>query len=88
MTFATLVYVLCFLTSTLCAGLLLRAYRRNRSRLLGCSALSFVFLALNNFLVLCDLVWFPDLDLLPFRHLAAMAAIAVLLYAFIWEGEA
>ena len=86
MTFPTLVYALCFLTSGLCASLLLRAYRRTGARLVFWSAVSFSFLALNNFLVLCDLVWFPNVDLVAYRHAAAIAAVAVLLYAFIWES--
>jgi hypothetical protein len=87
MNFPTLVYALCFLTSALCAGLLFRAYGRTRARLVIWSAISFCFLALNNFMVLCDLVWFPNVDFLPYRHAAAFGAVAVLLYAFIWESE-
>lgn len=82
-----LVYTLCFLTSSVCATLLFLSYRRTRTRLLLWSALSFGFLAINNFFVLGDMIMFPDIDLLPYRHVAALAAIGTLLYGFIWEVE-
>lgn len=82
-----LVYSLCFLTSSICAGLLLRAHLRTRTRLLLWSAIAFLCLALNNFLVLSDVVLFPGADLLPYRHTAAFAAVCVLIYGFIWEVE-
>jgi hypothetical protein len=81
------VYVLCLLTSSVCAGLLLRAYLRSRTRLLLWTALSFVCLALNNLFLVADMVIFPEVDLWLLRPLAALAAIAILLYGFIWEAE-
>lgn len=82
-----LVYTLCFVTSAACAGLLLHAYRRKGLRLLLWSALAFVCLAVNNFFVLADLIFFPGVDLLPARYAAALAAVCVLIYGFIWEVE-
>lgn len=82
-----LVYTLCFLTSVLCAVLLLISYARNKSRLLLWSAVSFFFLAVNNFFVLGDLVLFPDLNLLAFRHIASLAAVCTMIYGFIWGVE-
>lgn len=80
------VYVLCLLASLLCAGLLVRAWITVRTRLLLWTAVSFGFLALNNLLLVVDLVllttqiqlWWP-------RQIALMLAGAVLIYAFIWE---
>ena len=46
----TLVYLLCFLTSSICALLLGRSYARTRSRLLLWSAICFCLLALANVL--------------------------------------
>ncbi len=82
-----LVYSLCFLTSAICAGLLLRSYMRTRARLLLWSALAFICLAVNNFFVLGDMILFPDYNLLAFRYVAALAAVCVLIYGFIWEVE-
>lgn len=51
MSVATAVYILCAVTSVLCAGLLVRSYLRSRVRLLLWSALCFVGLAVNNVLL-------------------------------------
>jgi hydrogenase/urease accessory protein HupE len=82
---AETVYMLCALTSTLCATLLIRSYRATRTRLLLLSSLSFVGLALNNVLLFVDLVMVPDVDLAVGRSLIAFAALLVLVYALIWE---
>lgn len=84
--FQAIVYTLCLLTSVFCALLLVRSYAATRTRLLLWSALCFSLLALNNLLVVVDLLILPTaVDLLPFRHLAALAAVSVLLFGFIWE---
>jgi hypothetical protein len=80
-----IVYLLCFITSTLAMLLLFRSYLRTRSRLLLWSALGFVALALNNFFLFGDLVLFPSVDLLPARDVSALAAALLLLYGFVWE---
>ncbi|GGL45536.1 DUF5985 family protein [Caulobacter rhizosphaerae] len=83
----TVVYVLCMLASMTCAGLLARAWRASRSRLLLWTAISFGFLALNNLLLVADLVIFAQVNLLPYRQASAGLAIATLLYGFIWEVD-
>lgn len=82
-----LVYLLCLATSVVCAGLLARAYRRSRHRLLLWCAVSFCLFALNNLLLVADLLLFPARDLWMWRQLSAGAALGVLLYGFIWERE-
>ena len=83
---ATAVYLLCFVTSTCCAWLLVRSYLRTRTALLLWTAICFVLLAVNNFLVVVDLVFLPDaIDLRPMRFAATLVALATLLYGFIWE---
>jgi hypothetical protein len=83
---ATVVYLLCFATSAGCAWLLVRSYVRTRSGLLLWTAICFVLLGLNNLLVVVDLVFLPDsIDLRPARLAANVAALATLLYGFIWE---
>ncbi|MBL9023570.1 MAG: hypothetical protein JNL21_15350 [Myxococcales bacterium] len=54
-----LIYLLCMLTSLFCAFLLARSYLTSRSRLLLWSTICFVGLALNNALLVADLVLFP-----------------------------
>lgn len=80
-----IVYGLCLITSLACAGLLLRAYRRSRSGLILWTALCFVALALNNLLLVADLLVFPQVDLWPYRQAAAFVAVGVLIYGFIRE---
>jgi hypothetical protein len=83
----SLVYALCLVTSAACAFLLLHAWRQTRSRLLFWTALGFVFLAINNLVLVADLVLLPGVDLWAWRQAASVAAVAVLLYGFIWEAE-
>lgn len=87
MTGPALLYLLCLLTSLLCAGLLARSYRRTRAPLLAWSAACFALLALNNLFVVTDMLILTDVDLTVFRQGSSLAAIAVLLYGFIWEIE-
>lgn len=85
--FPTLVYTLCFATSTLCAYLLGRSFRRSRSRLLFWSALCFALLAMVNFVVVLDMLVYPDVDLRPMRLWVSLVAVSVLLLGFIWDED-
>ena len=85
--FPTAVYLLCFLTSSACAILLARNYSRTRARLLMWSAACFGLLALNNLVVVLDLLVFPSLDLRLFRLFLALGAVMILLIGFIWDGD-
>jgi hypothetical protein len=84
---AEIVYALCMVTSIACAALLLRAYRRGRSRLLLWSCACFVGLALNNALLFADLVIVPQVDLSLWRALSGLLGILVLLYGLVWESD-
>ena len=79
------VYILCALTGSVCAYLLLRSYRANRLRLLLWSGVCFTGLALNNVLLFVDKVLVADTDLSLLRSASALAAVLVLLYGLIWE---
>ena len=85
--FPTLVYTLCFATSTLCAYLLGRSFRRTRSRLLFWSALCFALLAGVNFVVVLDMLVYPEIDFRPIRLWLSVVAVAVLLFGFIWDED-
>ena len=81
-------FLLAALTSVACMLLLYRGYLRTGLRLLFWSALCFVFLSVNNVLLFVDTMIFPtEIDLRIWRLLSALAGIACLLYAFIWESE-
>jgi hypothetical protein len=84
---ASLVYLLCLATSVTCAGLLARAYRRSGTRLLLWSAVCFGMLAINNLLVVLDILVLPDVDLTALRNVSSLLGISALLYAFIWETD-
>ena len=82
------VYLLCALTSVTCAVLLLRAYRRQRTRLLLWSSLCFALLALNNTLLFVDLIVVPSgIDLSLWRGATSLAGVGVLLFGLIWESR-
>lgn len=84
---ATTVYVLCALTSLLCAGLLWRGWRQSRARLLLWSALCFLGLGLNNVLLIIDVRVIPDVDLSVWRTVPALVGVALLVFGLVWEDE-
>jgi hypothetical protein len=85
--FPAIVYVLCFLSSAACAALLGRGYAHTGNRLLLWSSICFSFLALNNLVVIFDLVVWPERDLRLLRLIFAFAAVVSLIWGFIWEVE-
>jgi hypothetical protein len=80
-----MIYLLCVITSLLCAFLLARAYWRGKTRLLIWSALCFALLAISNLVLAVDVLLLPDIDLSVLRLLTSLSAVCALLYAFIWE---
>lgn len=82
-----LIYALCALTALACTGLLLRAYRHTRARLLLWSGLCFAGLTANNVLLILDRVVLPQVDLLPWRLALGLVSIWVLAIALVMEGE-
>jgi ABC-type Fe3+ transport system permease subunit len=85
MTTQALVYSLCLMTGTLCAVLLARSWLRTKRRFLLWCAVSFALLAVNNALVLTDMLAIPHDNLIPVRQAAALGAVVVLIYGFMWE---
>jgi hypothetical protein len=84
--FEAIIYLLCVGTSLLCAYLLARAYRNGRVRLLIWSALCFALLAVNNLILAVDIMLLPTIDLTVLRLATSLAAVAVLLFGFVWEA--
>lgn len=82
---ASIVFLICAVTSLACAVLLLRGYRNSRVRLLLWSGLCFLFLTLNNLLLIVDRALFPTMDLRYLPTAAALAGIVCLLYGLIWD---
>ncbi|MGA8110781.1 MAG: DUF5985 family protein [Acidobacteriaceae bacterium] len=86
-TIAPAVYIFGFLVTLTCGVFLVRAYAAGRKRLLLWSAICFFGLAISNLMVFVDLVLLPDVDLYLVRLLTAAAAMLILLYGLIWEGQ-
>jgi hypothetical protein len=85
---AEAVYLLCAITSALCAVLLLRSYLKTRTRLLLWTSLCFVGLFINNVLLVVDLVLLPmSIDLAVLRSGVAAVAGLVLVLGLIWEAR-
>jgi hypothetical protein len=85
---AEAVYVLCALTSALCAGLLLRAWLATRVRLLLWSLLCFALLTVNNVMLVVDLVIVEGTDLSVARTATGLAGLLLLLYGLIYDRGA
>ncbi|HET6572916.1 MAG TPA: DUF5985 family protein [Fimbriiglobus sp.] len=79
------VYVLCAATALACAVLLLRGYRRSRTRLLLWCGLCFLALTAENVVLFFDLVVYQDVDLMALRRACALVGVSVLLYGLVWE---
>jgi hypothetical protein len=81
------VYMLCALTSWLCAVLLLRAYHRSRASLLFWSGVGFCMFGIGNIMLFVDLVLIPTVDMSLARNVITLCGIALLLRGLIWEGS-
>lgn len=81
------VYFLCTAISLVCAALLLRGYLESRARLLLWCSLCFTGLALNNGLLMIERFGVSDINFAQWRLLAALAAVGVLIFGLIWEGD-
>lgn len=86
-TVPALIYILCAVTSIVCAWLLLRNARQSRAKLLFWSGWGFVFLAIGNIFLFLDLAVIRDYDLLIVRNVITLSGIMLLLYGLIWEAE-
>lgn len=84
---APAVYLLGVAVTLGCAVLLVRAYASVRKRLLLWSAVCFVGLAISNLLVFIDLIVLPNVDLYRWRLITATAAMLMLVFGLIWDGE-
>ena len=82
---AETVYILCAVTSICAATLLVRRHRERPTRLLFWSAIGFSGLALNNLLVVVDLIMVPNVDLSPIRAFVAAVAMLVFVAGLITE---
>jgi uncharacterized protein DUF5985 len=80
-----LVYILCTITSLVCAAMLFRGYKSSGVRLLLWSSLCFIGLTLENIMLYVDLHVVEDVSLAVWRKLPGLIGVALLLYGLIWE---
>lgn len=84
---AVLVYLLCGLTSSCCAVLLLREYRRSRSRLLLWMSLAFIGFSCSNIIVFIDFILVPERSFGTARALLAWVSSGLLAFGLIWDAD-
>lgn len=85
-----LVYILCAVTSLLCAGMLFRGYKSTGVRLLLWSSLCFTALTVENVMLYLDLVVFrdiPEISLLVWRKIPGLVGVCLLLYGLVWDSK-
>ena len=80
---AEAIYVLCAATGLFCFGLLLRGFMRTGNRLLLWSSAGFLAFTIANVLLVLDLVFFKNLDLLLYRNVATLLGLVLLLCGLI-----
>ena len=83
---ALIVYVLCGLTSLVCAWLLFRQYSRTKGGLLFWSTLCFVCFAVTNILLFVDFILLPQIDLSVIRSALTLTGMLMVLYGLIRES--
>jgi len=81
---ANIIFMLCVLSSSLCAMLMLYAYERFRKRILLWILLCMIFLAINNILLYLDVV-LPEIDLSVARNTTAFLGLSILVFGLIWD---
>jgi hypothetical protein len=81
------VYVLCALTSVTCAVALFRSYRRTRSRLLLWSSACFIGFAINNAMLVVDLIVLPAIDLSLLRAALSAASMLTIVIGLVWDAD-
>ncbi|MBX3034198.1 MAG: hypothetical protein KF865_09765 [Bdellovibrionaceae bacterium] len=80
-----LIYILCAVTSCVCALLQWRAYMKAKSRFLLWTTICFVAIFLNNVMLFVDLLTGPTINLVLPRSFVLLGGLCILLYGFIWE---
>lgn len=84
---AEAVYILCAMTSLVCAVLLTRGYLATKTRLLLWSSVCFLALSANNLLLVLDNIVFPSIDMYRIRLVTAVVALGLLVYGLIVDVE-
>lgn len=81
------IYGLCTVTSACCAWLLVRAFFASRARLLFWGSVCFALFAINNLVLLLDLVFLSSVNLVIVRNISALLAVCAMLYGLVCDEE-
>ena len=82
---ASVVYILCAITSLTCAVLLFRGYNANKFRLLFWSGIGFAGFTLNNIFLFLDQEVIHDHDLSVLRTVPGAIGMIIMVYGLITE---
>jgi hypothetical protein len=82
-----LVYIVCAITSFLCAIMLFRGFRSFGVRLLLWSSLCFACLTIENIMLYVDFHVVPDVSLVFWRTIPGLIGVGLLLYGLVWESK-
>lgn len=82
---ALFTYLLCALISAASAFLLLRGWRRSRSRMVLWIGVAFAFLTVSNVLLVFDLV--NTIDFARIRPVIIAVGLGLLIYGLVWEQD-
>lgn len=85
MILGAIIYGLCTATATCCAGLLARAFVASRARLLLWGSICFSLLAINNLVLVLDLMLLSSINLFIVRNLSALLAVSAMLYGLVCD---
>jgi hypothetical protein len=81
---AEAVYLLCAITSVICAFLFMRSYRTSRMPLILWTGICFAGFAVNNVMLFVDLALFPvTINLVTPRLAVGLVSVVALLYGMI-----
>ena len=84
---ALIIYLLCTLTSFICAWMLLKSYITTKSKILLWSSLCFMTLFVSNIFLVIDALTGPEINLLTLRLIISLIALLFLLFGLIWEDD-
>jgi hypothetical protein len=85
MIMASVVYILCAMTSLTIMYLLALSYRESRNRLSFWTSIAFGFFSINNIFLILDFVIFLQPDLSLFRTAPLFIGVIVLVYGLVEE---
>jgi hypothetical protein len=83
---ASLVYLLCAVTSATCTWMLASKFRETKAKLLFWSAICFFGFTISNVVLFIDIVLLPTIDLFVLRTLPALIGALSLTWGLISES--